>query len=88
MRGDRWHKFWRDRQHRRVGGKLSHGARPARSRSSILEPLESRLLLTLPAVVSIDRSSPPTAGTGAEEVAYLVTFNAPVTNVSNADFNW
>jgi len=42
--------------------------------------------LTLPAVVSIDRSAPPTASTGAAEVAYVVTFNEPVTNVSSVDF--
>ncbi len=87
MRGDRWHKFWRDRQRRRVGGKPGHASLPARSRDALLEPLEVRLLLTLPAVVSIDRSAPSSAGTGAEEVAYIVTFNQPVTNVSSADFN-
>ena len=50
------------------------------------EFLEQRLLLTVPAVVSIDRSAPPSAGTSAAEVTYVVTFSEPVTNVSSADF--
>ena len=86
MRDDRWHKSRTDKQNIRRGGKQGLVSRPPHVRGFAFELLESRLLLTLPAVVSIDRSAPPTAGTGAAEVAYVVTFNEPVTNVSNVDF--
>jgi hypothetical protein len=86
MRDDRWHKSRTDTQNRRYGGRQGLVSRPPHVRGFALESLESRLLLTLPAVVSIDRSAPPTAGTGAAEVAYVVTFNEPVTNVLSADF--
>jgi hypothetical protein len=84
MRDSRWHKSRRNTQNRRYRGWV--GSLSPHFRSFSLEPLERRLFLTLPAVISIDRTAPPSAGTGAVEVAYLVTFNEPVTNVSSADF--
>src|SRR4051812_17729477 len=52
-----------------------------------LEPLESRFLLTVPAVLSIVRNAPAASVTNATEVSYAVTFNESVSNVTSADFH-
>ncbi len=51
-----------------------------------MEFLERRLLLTVPAVVSIDRVTPLATETNAASVSYAVTFNEPVTLVASGDF--
>ncbi len=87
MRGDRWRKSRRIAQNRRYGGKRRSWAQPSYVRLGLLpEPLEARLLLTVPAVLSIDRDMPLAADTSASTVAYRVSFSEPVTNVSSADF--
>ena len=51
-----------------------------------MESLERRLLLTVPAVVSIDRATPLATETNAASVSYAVTFNESVTAVASGDF--
>ena len=51
-----------------------------------MEFLERRLLLTVPAVLSIDRASPLGIETNAASVSYAVTFNESVTAVDSGDF--
>ena len=51
-----------------------------------MEFLERRLLLTVPAVLSIDRAAPLTTETNAASVSYAVTFNESVTAVASGDF--
>jgi formylglycine-generating enzyme required for sulfatase activity len=60
--------------------------RPHLQYALAVEPLEQRLLLTVPAVLSIDRDTPLGAETNAASVSYAVTFNESVTNVSSDDF--
>ena len=51
-----------------------------------MESLERRLLLTVPAVLSIDRATPLATETNAASVSYAVTFNESVTGVASGDF--
>src|SRR5215813_11023238 len=51
-----------------------------------LEPLERRLLLTVPGVISMARNAPATQFTSATSLVYSVTFNEPVTGVDINDF--
>ena len=51
-----------------------------------VESLEQRLLLTVPAVMSIDRIAPPATLTNAASVTYAVTFTELVTGVDSGDF--
>ena len=87
MQGDRWRQSHRVTRVRRNGRKQ----RPSFRLSNVglalwLEPLESRLLLTIPAVISIDRFAPLAASTGTAGVSYQVTFSEAVTNVDASDF--
>lgn len=52
----------------------------------VVERLEQRLLLTLPAILAIERALPTGADTNLTAVYYQITFSEPVTNVSAADF--
>ena len=76
----------RDFQTSRGGGKRKSKIAAAHVGQGLsLEPLEWRLLLTtVPVVLSINRSAPQ--NTSAAAVAYSVTFNESVTNVTGADF--
>jgi formylglycine-generating enzyme required for sulfatase activity len=64
----------------------SGGASTRRRKQLAVEPLEQRLLLTVPAVLSIDRDTPLGAETNAANVSYAVTFNESVANVASDDF--
>ncbi|MGD9724304.1 MAG: FG-GAP repeat domain-containing protein [Pirellulales bacterium] len=81
----RWH--WRHGAPRKNA--TGRPARPARAAGRFLfagEPLERRLLLTVPTVLSINRTVPSYQDTGAASVTYSVKFSEPVTNVGADDF--
>lgn len=71
----------RRRSRNKVGRTAFSGHQPL-----ALEPLESRFLLTVPAVLSIVRDTPAASTTNATQVSYAVTFNESVSNVTSADF--
>src|ERR1044072_2969666 len=79
-----FHRRHSDRPASRRLGRSWHS--PGHSAALDLEPLERRLLLTVPAVLSITRDTPTQHTTGAASVSYSVTFNKPVLGVDAADF--